>query len=144
MVVSSRKPVMSREEVADFAISLATFLEKRGTVYLTWEGNIDDFTKSFPGRLVIHGREECLKAAIPDHAVLPLSPHFLAQVFGKDRLVICWDVKRLFSYLRFHLPSYYQIRFEAKIIDLKLVEAFAGVEMKRPDSWDEAIARIKP
>lgn len=82
---------------------------------------------------------------------IPLSPEeerftkmlrTLGYYIGKaGTVVLGWNIKNIFSYFRFRLGKDYI--FEAKVFDLKVAEAYFGIEGKRPKSYIEAFERLK-
>jgi len=63
------------------------------------------------------------------------------SVFKQDNVVIGWDVKQLFSYLKYNLPPHWRIPNYCHFVDLKLGEAFLGVFRDCPYTFDEAVKR---
>jgi DNA polymerase family A len=132
---------VDRKEILDASVKLAEFLNNRSTIYLTWDNDgLEDFTKVFDGKIQIHLKEKCLSIPLFSQDLIS---HFITQVFPEGRLIITWDVKKFFSYLKFNLPKYFQIKTSAKVIDLKYAEAFAGKHNKKPSNWTEAVERLR-
>lgn len=106
-------------------------------LYLSWDDTMADFTVKKTS-MVVHSRSKEYVVEIADDRVVS---HVYESIFCKDRVVIGWNIKQLFSYLRFLWSGKYEN--VAKVIDLKSAEAFCGKRDVVPGSWEEAIARVK-
>jgi DNA polymerase I-like protein with 3'-5' exonuclease and polymerase domains len=53
-----------------------------------------------------------------------------------------WNLKELITYFKFHLNNKAEIKFTAKVVDLRLIEAFSGQNLSAPESLKQAIKRM--
>lgn len=117
--------------------------EKAGqNVYLKFEPEILDFTDnefSFELQFFLNGFSFTLR---PE----PQSLHFLLQalrfsVFGKGMKVIVWNWKNFITYVLAKTGKHFQV--DAAIVDLKVIEAYAGIRQPAPKTLAESLNRLR-
>lgn len=129
--------------IEEIAASLHTFLAEENIIYLTCDPEISDFTQKHEGRLILRGRKSQISFPIcyGEHELRTFVGLLMATLFSSDVMLICWDIKRLISHLRFHLGRNYKLDVQAKVRDLRLIEAFLGKEEASPTNWLDAAKR---
>jgi len=125
------------------AISLKHLLDSGRSFFLKCEPEVLDFTvPEAQGELVIF--------SIAEEFRLPLRPQSLVEYLGllnaaflqdKDISIICWNIKNLISYVKYHTKGL--MVPECKLLDLKLIEAYLGHDKPAPESMAEALGRVK-
>jgi hypothetical protein len=131
-------------DLLKLAEELGKFTSHDKVLYLKTEPEINDFTKPFTGKIHVFGEKLCL--TIPSHKKEDISNLFhqlCTTVLSEGMTVIFWNLKSLVSYFRFQLPRT-PVHFDAKWVDLKLIEGFFGSKLAAPGSLNEALRRLGP
>ncbi len=127
------------------AEELEKFVTDNRILYLKIEPELVDFTKPFNGKLMLYGEKKCLPIPLQRIQDIHNIYNQLRQhVFSSEQTLICWNIKSLISYLRFHLPRQAPIVIDAKVMDLKLIEAFLETKAAPPKTLGEAMRRLAP
>lgn len=117
-----------------------------GKVYLRTNLPLVDFTKPFQGALEIYGEiygeKKVLSIDLSTENELTTIAYLLTTILDDKVLVIGWNIKELITYLNFHLSHNARIQFAAKVVDLRLIEAFSGQNLPPPESLNQAVKRI--
>lgn len=117
------------------------YLQKSQASYICTDIEILDFTKVFKGNLIIYTPQGNFSIPLDEIRNLPTIFHILVDnVFCY--LTIGWNLKALFSYFKFHYRHKQNLE-NLRIFDLKLAEQFTGNNTAKPDSFSEAIDRLK-
>lgn len=120
---------------------LAEFLATNEVIYLKTKPEIIDFRKDFDGELVLMGAKESVSLFIPNGVFTSFVGMLTAGLFNTKKIILSWDIKRLFSYFYFRLTRSHHININCRVIDLKYGEAFLGVNDKAPETFKEAQRR---
>lgn len=131
------------ERFCEIGDLLANFLKRHTAIYIKCDPEIVDFRKDYEGQITLHGGNgESIQFHVPKEHFVSFVGILTVGLFGKDKILFTWDVKKLFSYLYYRLDRKYIIDVNAQIIDIKYGEAFYGKENKRPTSFNEAKQKI--
>jgi hypothetical protein len=122
------------------AVDLAE-MAKAGVVLLRTSSPIVDFTKLFQGTLDVYGEKKILSIDLGVESDLPTIVYLLTTIFDENVLVLGWDIKQIITYFKFQL-KHAQIHFTAKVMDLRLLEAFSGIKQEPPQSLKQALKRM--
>jgi hypothetical protein len=123
------------------AINLAE-MAKDGTVFLRTNLPLIDFTKPFQGTLEIYGQKKILSIDLSTETDLPTIAYLLTTIFDENVLIVAWNIKEIVTYFNFHLNHKAELKFLAKIVDLRLIEAFSGYNNPAPESLKQAVKRM--
>jgi DNA polymerase family A len=124
----------------DISVALAKFLEKSSAIWFKYKPEVENFTIDLDIHISISTKEADLDFDIPDDGISTFIGILQNTIFAKDRIVITWDIKKFFTYLKFRCPEF-QFDIQSKIIDLKYSESFLGIRNKEPIKWSEVINR---
>lgn len=117
-------------------------MAKAGVVYLRTNLPLTDFTKPFQGTLEVYGEKKILSIDLSTENELPTIAYLLTTIFDENVLVLTWDIKQLVTYFKFHLSHNADFKFAAKVMDLRLIEAFSGQNQPAPESLRQAMKRM--
>jgi len=113
---------------------------KLGKVFIYTEPEIPDFTKKEKINVVLMGPNSISRIPIKDDMVYEACGFLEECVFSKGMVNIVWNIKNLFSYIRYCGKK---LNSESKIYDLAVIESYLGQDNNRPASYEEAMTRIK-
>lgn len=126
----------SFEEIAGVLVG---FLKRNNSIYLHTEPEITDFRQTFTGIITMLGANgEGVQFNLPNGNLQSLVGMLTCSVFGGNKTVYTWDVKKLFSYFYHRLVRRYQANVLARVIDIKYGEAFLGIDSERPQFFEDA------
>src|SRR6516225_9448498 len=115
------------------AATMLADVAKGQTVYVYTHPEVLDFTVAGKAELVICGQEGTeVRLGFDKDNVLVVWTMLQASVFGPGRKLIGWNLKNLFSYLRYHGSKDFKV--EAALIDLKIIESYLGLSKPVPES----------
>lgn len=123
----------------NISIALEEFLTSKLTIFLTYT-EVTNFTIDAEIYLLVWVKgNKNIKIPIPKdlNTFIGILQN---TIFAKERVVITWNVKNLFSYLKFRCPEF-SPDIQARVIDLKYSEAFLNIKEKIPETWTEAMKR---
>lgn len=110
--------------------------------YLKFEPEIFDFTDNSVDKfLIFHFKEKEFKILLSDDNLPFIVSVLKITLFSKDSRILTWDWKNLSSYVLAKLGKSLQI--DSNIIDLKILESYAGFKNRPPESLSEALIRLK-
>tara|TARA_Y100000034_G_scaffold103692_1_gene129548 strand:- start:22151 stop:23452 length:1302 start_codon:yes stop_codon:yes gene_type:complete len=101
-----------------------------------------DFTKKGKAGVMsvyVHGKK--LDILLSDENILDVCGILQASIFSKGFMLLAWDIKSFFSYVRFFSKK--ELVPEAILIDLKVIERFLDINKQVPTSLTEAENRAK-
>jgi hypothetical protein len=117
-------------------------IAKAGSVFVRTNVPLIDFTRPFQGSLDIYGQSNTLSFDLSTIDDLPTISYLLTTVLDAKVLIIAWDIKEVMTYFKFHLQNKAIFKFEGKVIDLRLVEAFCGEKLPPPESLIQSKKRL--
>ncbi len=125
------------------ALELKRLIGNSRNFFMKLQPEVFDFTfPDFAGELVFFSATEELRLKVTAKELVPLLGLVQAAVLGeKDFSVIAWNIKNLVSFVKFHTKA--AVDWEAKILDLKLLEGFLGIREAAPANMAEAMERAK-
>lgn len=115
----------------DVSSALLDLIKEDNFIFLSLEPEINDFRQLYTGNIYLHGSKQTI--SIP--AITPIMLAGFLNVLLDNASVLGWDIKKLYSYLRYHF------RTPNAMLDLKLAEAFKGIYLPCPKTWSEAKSR---
>jgi len=131
-------PIMSFMSVAAMLADVA----KGQTVFIYQKPEVLDFTTSGKAEVVVCGQEgNEVRVSLDKENVLVLWSILQFSIFGAGRKVIGWNLKSLFSYLRYYGGK--DFKAEGALIDLKIIESYLGIAKLAPDSLAQALGRVR-
>lgn len=111
-------------------------------VYVRTSPEILDFTDpSFRGELTIFGQGGNVVTVSLNEFLETVVGVLKVSVFSKNMKVIGWNWKSLVSYIKNRTGKDFAV--DAAIIDLKVIESFAGLSGKAPESLADGLNRVK-
>ena len=117
---------------------------KDNGAFVTCLPEVPDFTTKGNYKIIVSGGEEEKRQSIPlysDKKKLEWLAALLRKgIDTRSQTIIGWNIKGLFSYVQHITGKKYNL--PGRILDLKIMEAFSGVEGKCPQSYVEALDRI--
>lgn len=126
------------------ALPWITSIIKDRIYYFRVTPEINDFTKIHDVRIMIGSKSNEFDVTInrADHrSLLTLMRSIVrAGLFDKGHIVATWDIKRFFTYLRYHFRFSPQV--EAQVIDLKHGESYLSLVAPMPANFTEAKERL--
>lgn len=125
----------------EIAANLHRFLDGAPSFYLKLTPETPDFTANKDFTLSLFLPQRRMDIVISPDNILDACAAIQQFVFQKDKLVLCWNIKELFTYSKFYTKTL--IPCESTLIDLKLIESFLGIEKKEPESYMAALDRAK-
>ncbi len=124
------------------ALGLAKMTVNSSFVYLKAEPEILDFTdKSKNLKIIISSKTDEMTIPLDKDNLLNLLGILSSAIFNKDICLLCWNIKNLFSYIKYETNS--DLNFDCKVFDLKVVENFLGTQGKMPKTYNDAMVRLK-
>lgn len=112
-------------------------------VFIYCEPSINDFTRLFESFLIILNKEKSLRIKLSED-LNDLGSLFLLYLFNGELNVVSWDIKKLITYLKFHIhPEIFKSFNFSKVLDLRVSESFLGIKLNCPSLWSEALKRMK-
>lgn len=132
-----------KAEIPEVSKNLWNYLEGKGMLYLSWDVDLSDFRSNRSFNLQVHSKNSpTLEIPVLRQQFTSFVGILGASLFNSDRLIVGWNLKELFSYLRFHLPRHFRIPVSSRFVDLKLIESFADCEGNGPPlNYEEAMKR---
>ncbi len=130
-------------DLLKLAEELGNLISHDKILFLKTEPELEDFTRPFPGKLLIYGGKRVLTVYLQDKNDISNIFHQLREtVFSDGMTTIFWNLKNLMSFFRFHVPK--NVDINSKVLDLKLIEGFLGIKQPPPESLTEALRRLNP
>lgn len=112
-------------------------------VFIRFAPDVFDFTsKESQPELHFHlqgGKE--FSILLTDENIQQVLPMLRLSVFEKGSKILTWDWKNLVSYILVKTGKNYSV--DGAIIDLKVIESYAGRKLKCPKNLIEALNRLK-
>lgn len=131
---------MQFSEVSNLAKLLSAIDGK--VVYVTFEPDVLDFTDSIAHKnLILHTSSQQIKINISDESLVTIVSLLKLSVFTKEVKIICWDWKTFASYFYFVTKNCLVV--ESAIVDLKIIETYVNINLKKPDNFSAALMRLK-
>ena len=112
--------------------------QKKAFVYT--EPEIPDFSKKERFNIVIMGKDEVSKIPFDEERVISVCSLIEESIFDRGMFNIGWNLKNLFTNALYYKRK---LNVKSKLLYLKIIEAYLGDTNKRPESYEEAVARIK-
>lgn len=122
------------------AITLSRFARTSPALYVRTEPEIVDFTVHEGGNLIIMIQGESLQIPFRRKSIKLFIGFLDAMIFSKDIPVIGWNIKTLFSYLKFYGQ---EPQCNNKLLDIKLAEAYHDKRDQAPITFQEAVRRLQ-
>lgn len=120
---------------------LHQFIKPNKVVFLMCSSEIIDFTKPWGGNLVFFGKQGKFEFPFSNPARQKSILFALCDAL-KNKGLITWNIKNLFTYLEYHTKANESSYIpQCNIVDLKYSEAFLGIKNKSPKSLKEALDR---
>ena len=121
-----------------------------------------DFTDSKPPILVIYDGTRKVEIPLEKDELEGVVKSLSISVFAPGRIILCWDIKGLYSFLLYHTKEpalfgevheepeskYLKLSKSDKkikrplLLDLKILESYSGVDLPPPKSYSEAAKRL--
>lgn len=120
--------------------------------YLTWTPEVNDFRMFKKLTLLVHTKDGVTNIEINSPRLLDTFVGRLSHsIFAEDKIVIGWNLKDLFTFLKFHLSnevfskdkSNKKVYSYCKFVDLKLCESFLSIKQPPPKTFREALDRLR-
>lgn len=135
--------LIAKPELSDVSKCLYEAFEERNIAYLTWDKDLSDFRKSQPITLCAYAKDLIIKFPILRNYLSSFAGMLGAALFNPSKVIICWDIKQLFSYFRYHLPRNFRFPISCRFVDLKLMESYMDIHLSKPTSYQEATDRAR-
>lgn len=111
-------------------------------VFVKFNPEILDFTdKTILNDLLIFSDKQEFRVSLTDSSLPVILSMLKLGVFNKDRKIIVWNWKNFISYVLAKTGKLFVP--DGAIIDLKIIESYAGLKFKSPKNLVEALNRIK-
>ncbi len=112
-------------------------------VYICFQQEILDFTDStiIPEIKIFNQDGKIMTLMLNDQILPILIPMLKLTILGKNNKIIVWNWKNFVSYILKKTSK--SILSEGAIIDLKIIESYAGKKLKAPKGMVEALNRLK-
>ncbi len=136
--------VVVKPNLSDISKTLYELLEQKDIVYLTWKPEIIDFRSANKINLLVCTKDSYVKIPLLREHIASFAGILGASLFSASKVVMCWDIKQLFSYFRYHLPRHFRFPACCRFLDLKLLESYLDVPGSKPTSYAEATDRLRP
>lgn len=108
-------------------------------VLIVGDPDILDFTDpKRESRLILSGAGTKATLPLDQFREIERLAHALPEYL--DGLLVGWNIKSINSFLKFKVG---EVKWKKTIYDLKLIEAYLGIEGKKPENSYEAISRLK-
>lgn len=122
---------------------LASILDGEKTVFVKCEPAPLDFTKPSDSFLSVVSKKASLKVPLKEQVDNYINLLALS-VFDGERTVVAWDIKPILAYFKYqgHPDAFAELRLN-RLTDLKLCESFLGKDLPAPQTWVEAVKRLK-
>jgi hypothetical protein len=124
--------------------NLIFYLEGEKTIFLKCDPSPVDFMTTADATYIsIVTKKVSLKVPVKEQFD-SLMGLISLTVFSKDKTVIAWDIKPLLTYIKNQgNAGTFADLDTSRVYDLKLAEAFCGLQNQPPATWAEAVARLK-
>jgi len=123
---------------------LFSILDGEKTIFVKCDPPPLDFTKPSNSLLSVISKKASIKLPLNDQ--LDSLVGLLAfLVFCPEKTVVAWDIKPILTYLKYQCKNEcYDSLHLGRVYDLKLCEAFMGKDTQPPETWVEAMRRLRP
>lgn len=113
------------------------------TIYVRFEPEVFDFTDKDckPEIKLFLQSGTNITFSLDDQNVSFIISILKISVFAKGMKILVWDWKTLSSFILAKTKKNYSI--EGSILDLKILESYAGIRSKSPKNLSEALVRLK-
>lgn len=124
------------------AVALAKIQESKN-LYFRFDPEVLDFTDvDFKATLKIDSKDAHLVIPLTNQNVFFVSSILNASILSEEFNIICWNIKSFYTFVLYY--THCDLDIHAKLIDLKIVEAYLGYrDKKSPQSFSEAMERTK-
>lgn len=119
---------------------LYNFLKDNNTFFICLTPEVPDFTINQPFTLSFYLIGKKLDILITSENAKDILGALEYLVFKKNNNILCWNIKELYTCLKFYTGSLVNGPFP---LDLKLIESFLGITKKCPENLTEAIDRAR-
>lgn len=117
-----------------------------------------DFTDlENPSSINIIGENKEIEVPLPRKGLNQIVKYLFYKIFQPGKMIICWDIKNFFSYVLHHTGKDYNLdsigltsNLEKKtdaarpiLLDLKILERYNGINKNAPNSYVEAVKRLR-
>ena len=122
---------------------VTSLLEDSNIIYLTVENDLSDFRNKKSPKIKLSTLNQSKEIELVADERLGSTLGFLAvSLFDNENTVVGWNIKDLFSWIKFHYP--HTVNISSKIFDLRLCEAFNGeTKTHRPETCKDALKRLQ-
>lgn len=117
--------------------AISRLMSSSPIIFLTTEPEVFSSTDSFI--LNYYTNKDFVSVNVTKHSSRVLGGLLKACVLNKNNIIICWNIKNLFTYLRANLSEEYYL---PKFLDLKVLEAYFDRRLEKPSSFNEALHRL--
>lgn len=126
----------------NFGKMLVEATESDKSIFVSTSPEVLDFTDPDARcELIIHSSKNIITATLTPQNLCLVASMLKVSVFAKGIKIIAWNWKSLLSYLWAKTKQEYLV--EGSVIDLQIIEAYAGIKQKAPNSLIEAFNRLK-
>tara|TARA_Y100000034_G_scaffold78539_1_gene94395 strand:+ start:4634 stop:5959 length:1326 start_codon:yes stop_codon:yes gene_type:complete len=138
-------------------LTLAKHLSEIDGEYVYIKCPMLDFTSKSPGKITVFTEQRDFEIELEPETVGSICRFFLTTIFQPGKMILFWGAKNLFSYHLFHTGKDFKtiddhestdrvgrpIYKEPVILDLKIVESYCAVHQNAPQSYEDAVRRLK-
>ena len=125
----------------NLAQGILSILGTANSVFLRLDPEIVDITKNEAFQLKIFGKAGIVEVRVDQNNIIAVLGILKETVFSENFHCVFWNSKNFFSAVLRYTKKFYKV--SCKLVDLKIIEAYSGIRQDAPNSYVEAISRVR-